>query len=62
MSHRIKYCLINGEKEFVKVPKPSANERVWFRYRVRKNFPNESDKLRLKIKGEAWEKVRSKNG
>ena len=60
MSRRIKFILIEGEMEFVKVPKPSASERTWFRYRVRNDFPNESDKMRLKIKGDAWEKSRSK--
>lgn len=60
MSHRIKYFLVEGEKELMKVPKPSVSERTWFRFRVRKDFPTSADKLRLKIKGDAWEKSRSK--
>ena len=60
MTRRIKTILINGEKETMKVPKISASERTWFRFRVRKDFLTGADKLRLKKKGDAWDKANEK--
>ena len=41
MSHRVN--MLTGRKE----PKPHARERTWFRWRIRKDIPNQDDNLRL---------------